>query len=148
MIAHLLDYGVATARTSVSPAPRSRPADSDPMGYEPEVERSSFGSADQRGLLWSSGCRPSALSVLCRYDPSILVDAYVAFGRVAASLRLAGPKTQARAYDAMIAVTALANNLPVYTGNPDDVAGIEDLTVVTIPMPDSEGPQAISRQRR
>jgi len=63
-----------------------------------------------------------------------------AFGRVAASLRRAGRKTQARAYDAMIAATALANNLPVYTGNPDDFAGIEDLTVVTIPMPDSEGP--------
>lgn len=33
-----------------------------------------------------------------------------AFGRVAASLRVAGRKVQARGYDAMIAVTAIAND--------------------------------------
>lgn len=36
-----------------------------------------------------------------------------AFGRVAASLRRARRKTNARAYDAMIAATAIANGLPV-----------------------------------
>ena len=36
-----------------------------------------------------------------------------AFGQVAASLRRAGRKTAAHAYDAMIAATALANELPV-----------------------------------
>ncbi len=39
-----------------------------------------------------------------------------AFGRVAASLRRSGRKVQARGYDAMIAATALANGLPLYTG--------------------------------
>jgi tRNA(fMet)-specific endonuclease VapC len=58
-----------------------------------------------------------------------------AFGRVAASLRQAGRKPAARAYDAMIAATALANDLPVYTCNPDDFAGIDGLEVVTIPTP-------------
>jgi tRNA(fMet)-specific endonuclease VapC len=58
-----------------------------------------------------------------------------AFGRVAASLRQAGRKPAARAFDAMIAATALANQLPVYTCNPDDFAGIRDLDVVTIPTP-------------
>jgi predicted nucleic acid-binding protein len=58
-----------------------------------------------------------------------------AFGRVAASLRQAGRKTAARAYDAMIAAIALANELPVYTCNPDDFAGIEDLQVVAVPTP-------------
>jgi tRNA(fMet)-specific endonuclease VapC len=58
-----------------------------------------------------------------------------AFGRVAASLRQAGRKPAARAYDAMIAATALANQLPVYTCNPDDFAGIPDLDVVSIPTP-------------
>jgi len=58
-----------------------------------------------------------------------------AFGRVAASLRRAGRKTQARAYDAMIAATALANDLPVYTCNPEDFTGIEGLTVVAVPVP-------------
>lgn len=60
-----------------------------------------------------------------------------AFGRVAASLRHAGRKTEARAYDAMIAATALAHDLPVYTCNPQDFAGIEGLTVIPVPVPDS-----------
>lgn len=58
-----------------------------------------------------------------------------AFGRVAASLRRAGRKASARAYDAMIAATALAHGLPVYTCNPDDFAGIDGLDVVAVPVP-------------
>lgn len=58
-----------------------------------------------------------------------------AFGRVAASLRQAGRKTTARTYDAMIAATALANGLPVYTANPNDFAGIDDLEVVPVEVP-------------
>jgi tRNA(fMet)-specific endonuclease VapC len=58
-----------------------------------------------------------------------------AFGRVAASLRRAGRKTHARAYDAMIAATALANGLPVYTCNPSDFSGIDGLEVVSVPLP-------------
>jgi predicted nucleic acid-binding protein len=52
-----------------------------------------------------------------------------AFGRVAASLRRSGRKPQARAYDALIAATAIANDLPIYTRNADDFDGIEGLTV-------------------
>lgn len=52
-----------------------------------------------------------------------------AFGRVAASLRLSGRKTSARSFDAMIAATALANDLPLYTANPGDFAGIDELVV-------------------
>lgn len=59
-----------------------------------------------------------------------------AFGRVAADLRAAGPKRSARAYDALIAATAIANGLPVYTTNPDDFEGIDELQVVAIPHPD------------
>jgi tRNA(fMet)-specific endonuclease VapC len=55
-----------------------------------------------------------------------------AFGRVAASLRRSGRKTQARAYDALIAATAVAHDLPVFTRNPDDFAGIDGLTVHTV----------------
>ena len=40
-----------------------------------------------------------------------------------------------RLLGAMIAATALANGLPVYTCNPDDFAGIPDLDVVSIPTP-------------
>lgn len=60
-----------------------------------------------------------------------------AFGEVAASLRRSGRKAAARAYDAMIAATALANGLPVYTCNPDDFSGIDRLEVVPVAVPDS-----------
>lgn len=60
-----------------------------------------------------------------------------AFGRVAASLRRSGRKATARTYDAMIAATAVANDLPVYTCNPTDFSGIDGLDVVAIPVPDS-----------
>lgn len=65
-----------------------------------------------------------------------------AFGGVAASLRRAGRKTKARAFDAMIAATALANGLPVYTCNPGDFAGIDGLTVVGVQVPAPPPPAA------
>ena len=58
-----------------------------------------------------------------------------AFGLVAASLRRSGRKVEARAYDALIAATALANGLPLYTCNPDDFAGIDGLEVHAVPIP-------------
>jgi hypothetical protein len=58
-----------------------------------------------------------------------------AFGGVAASLRRSGRKVAARAYDAMIAAIALANELPVYTCNPDDFGGIDGLYVIAVPVP-------------
>lgn len=61
-----------------------------------------------------------------------------AFGLVAADLRRAGRKPAARAYDALIAATAVANGLPLYTVNPDDYQGITNLTVVPIPHPDAQ----------
>lgn len=48
---------------------------------------------------------------------------------MAASLRGSGRKPAARAYDALIAATAIARGLPVYTANPKDFAGIDDLVV-------------------
>ncbi len=71
------------------------------------------------------------------FDP-IPFDAAAAraFGRVAASLRRAGRKPAARAYDALIAATAIANSLPLYTCNPGDFAGIDELEVVGVPHPD------------
>jgi tRNA(fMet)-specific endonuclease VapC len=55
-------------------------------------------------------------------------------------LRHAGRKPAARSYDAMIAATAIANGLAVYTCNPDDFAGIADLSVVAVPHPDRRRP--------
>jgi predicted nucleic acid-binding protein len=58
------------------------------------------------------------------------------FGRVAAGLQRVGRKPAARAYDAMIAATAISNGLPIHTCNPRDFTGIEGLTVITVPHPD------------
>ena len=58
-----------------------------------------------------------------------------AFGRVAASLRLSGRKTTARAYDALIAATAMAHGLPVYTCNAADFDGIDGLQIVPVDLP-------------
>ena len=60
-----------------------------------------------------------------------------AFGRVAAALRTAGRKPAARAYDVLIAATAISNGLTLYTCNPSDFAGIGELDVVAVPHPNS-----------
>lgn len=54
-----------------------------------------------------------------------------AFGSVAASLRNAGRKPAARAYDALIAAVAISQGLPLYTGNPHDFEDIAGLSVHT-----------------
>jgi tRNA(fMet)-specific endonuclease VapC len=59
-----------------------------------------------------------------------------AFGRVAASLRARGRTPAARAHDALIAASAIAEGLPLYTCNPDDFVGIDELDVRAIPHPD------------
>jgi hypothetical protein len=63
-------------------------------------------------------------------------DAARAFGQVAASLHRAGRKASAKIYDAMIAATAVAHGLPLYTCNPRDFVCIDQLTVVAVPHPD------------
>jgi predicted nucleic acid-binding protein len=49
------------------------------------------------------------------------------FAIVAGCLRQSGRKTQARAFDALIAATALAHDLPLYTRNAQDFEGITGL---------------------
>lgn len=62
-----------------------------------------------------------------------------AFGHVAAMLRRVGRTPSARAFDALIAATALANGLPVYTCNPSDFAGIDGLVVHAVTPPEGSG---------
>jgi predicted nucleic acid-binding protein len=63
------------------------------------------------------------------FDP-IPVDAAVAraYGRVYAAVAAGGRKARGRrAIDLLIAATALVAGLPLYTRNPDDFAGLENL---------------------
>lgn len=54
------------------------------------------------------------------------------FGTVAAHLHRSGRKIHTRTYDGLIAATAIANDLPLYTRNPSDFAGIPGLTVIAV----------------
>ncbi len=63
------------------------------------------------------------------------VDAAVAraYGRVYAAVASAGRKARGRlAFDLLIAATALAAGLPVYTRNPGDFTGLEGLAEVVL----------------
>jgi predicted nucleic acid-binding protein len=54
-----------------------------------------------------------------------------AFGLVAVAVEQIGRKSRgARSLDLMIAATALAHDLPLYTLNPKDLRGLEDLVEV------------------
>ena len=52
-----------------------------------------------------------------------------AFAQVAHGLREAGRKPTARAFDALIAATAISRDLPLHTCNPADFEGIPGLDV-------------------
>jgi predicted nucleic acid-binding protein len=57
-------------------------------------------------------------------------EAARAYGRVFAAVVATGRKPRGRAVDLMIAATALANELPLYTRNVDDFLGLDALVEV------------------
>jgi len=57
-------------------------------------------------------------------------DATRAYGRVFAAVRAAGRPGRARLADLLIAATAIANDLPLYTRNPADFTALERLVEV------------------
>jgi len=59
-------------------------------------------------------------------------DAARMYGRVFAAVRAAGRTTRSRLADLLIASTAASNGLPLYTRNPDDFSGLEDLVSVRV----------------
>jgi tRNA(fMet)-specific endonuclease VapC len=61
-----------------------------------------------------------------------------AFGRLAAGLRRSGRQVRPRALDVLIASVAVTNDLPLYTCNPSDFTGIDDLALVAVPHPDAD----------
>jgi hypothetical protein len=70
---------------------------------------------------------------------ALAVDAAVAraYGRIYAAVAAAGRKTRGRrAFDLLIAATALSRELPLYTCNPADFRELGDLLeVVPVPTP-------------
>jgi hypothetical protein len=52
------------------------------------------------------------------------------FGQISAAVRAAGRQPRKRSLDLMIAATAASNQLPLYTANPDDFKGAEDIVEV------------------
>jgi predicted nucleic acid-binding protein len=64
------------------------------------------------------------------------VEAARAFGRVSAGVVAAGRKPRRRLAGLMIASVAIAEGLPLFTANPDDFRGLEELiTVVPVTRP-------------
>jgi predicted nucleic acid-binding protein len=57
-------------------------------------------------------------------------DAARMYGRVFAATKAAGRTSRARLADLLIAATAAANGLPLYTRNPADFAGLKHLVTV------------------
>jgi predicted nucleic acid-binding protein len=53
-----------------------------------------------------------------------------AYGRLFAALKTSGRSPRSRVADLMIAATAMAHGLPVYTRNPDDVISVRSLVRV------------------
>jgi hypothetical protein len=57
-------------------------------------------------------------------------DAARAFGRVFAATRAAGRSSRRRLADLLIAATATAHGLALYTRNPEDFAGLEEILTI------------------
>jgi predicted nucleic acid-binding protein len=104
-----------------------------PHQVRPDTEQDAYFEAAERAR---------RLDVLQRaeheFDPiSFDADAARAYGRVTAAVISAGRKPRRRAVDLMIAATAIAAELPLYTTNPDDFAGLEHLvTVIQVTRPE------------
>lgn len=89
--------------------------------------------------------RARRLDVLQRaeheFDPIPFgAEAARTYGRVTAAVVSAGRKPRRRIADLMIAATAIAENLPLFTTNPDDFDGLLGLlTVVPVTRPRVSG---------
>jgi predicted nucleic acid-binding protein len=96
---------------------------------------------DEQGAYDEHAERARRLDILQRaeseFDP-VPFDAEAAriYGRVIAAVIAAGRKPRGRVADLMIAATALAEGLPLYTTNPDDFTGLQDLVrIVPVTRP-------------
>ncbi len=69
--------------------------------------------------------------VTATWDPlPVDADAARAYGRVFAAVRASGRTARFRFADLLIAATAAAHGLPLYTRNPEDFAGLEGVVQI------------------
>jgi predicted nucleic acid-binding protein len=96
---------------------------------------------DEQDAYDEHGERARRLDVLQRaeseFDPVPFdTEAARIYGRVAAAVIASGRKPRRRPADLMIAATAIAEGLPLFTTNPADFSGLQDLvTVVPVTRP-------------
>ncbi len=96
---------------------------------------------DQQSLYDEHAERARRMHVLQRaeadFDPIPFgAEAARAYGQVSAATVAIGRKPRPRVADLMIASTAIAEGLPLYTTNPDDFRGLDRLlTVVPVTRP-------------
>ncbi|MGH3486062.1 MAG: type II toxin-antitoxin system VapC family toxin [Nocardioidaceae bacterium] len=66
-----------------------------------------------------------------RFDPLPIDDAVAeSYGELAAAVASTGRQPQARVMDILIAATAHAHNAQLYTRNPKDFKGVDDLVTI------------------
>ena len=78
------------------------------------------------------GARLSRLSRVQRRFDALPVDEAVAetYGRLAAVVVGSGRRPRRRGFDLLIAATAVVHDATLYTRNPSDLAGLEDLVAI------------------
>jgi toxin FitB len=86
-------------------------------------------------LIASENARAARLSRLSaiqrRFDPLPVDDAVAdSYAQLAARITKIGRQRRARAMDLVIAATAHAHNATIYTRNPDDLTGLDDLITI------------------
>lgn len=84
------------------------------------------------------------------FDPiPFEAEAARTYGRLTATVVAAGRRPRRRVADLMIAAVAIAEDLPLYTTNPADFAGLDDLlTIVPVTRPDVPHERSASTEAR
>jgi predicted nucleic acid-binding protein len=106
---------------------------------------------NEQDLYFEGPERARRLDILQRaeheFDPIPFdAEAARAYGRVVAAVLTIGRKPRRRATDLMIAATAMAAGLPLYTTSPDDFIGLDRLlTVVSVTRPIVPGERPAAR---
>jgi predicted nucleic acid-binding protein len=106
---------------------------------------------NEQDLYFEGPERARRLDILQRaeheFDPIPFdAEAARAYGRVVAAVLTIGREPRRRATDLMIAATAMAAGLPLYTTSPDDFIGLDRLlTVVSVTRPIVPGERPAAR---